>query len=387
MQTQHFALNISANGVPLSLRNIVVQRVVLFSSKYQIVPTGELVLSDPKGEIASGVSLTDGTPITISLGKTANSQVQYNFRIFKVGKVQGVSGLTYRLILYWDNPLYWKGTATLPVTGSSGAVIQSIASDCGLNVYVDPTADSMVWLPMRRTYSAWAYSVAHHAYYNDQSAFALALRLDNGLVMRNIAGLTYTDSSIPTFVSGLSTGGQSGRIPIQSFKSGVASGFKNMRGGYHLQMQEQTAVETTETQTYTTVAKVQATQQFNLNQSIKDTLANAPLLHQAPISCGNTHPFYIQAAYQNGRVDKLFSSVLELLTKEQAGIDVLDRCITQVYTMPVSGDTAQLDLNHSGNYHVAGKVVYADVTGVYAEKYILATDGHNTDPGNARSDV
>ena len=388
MQLASYALDILVNGKPLPLESMPVQSILLCSSKYQRVPVGELVISDPSGVAATVATFTDGTPVVIALGRTIQTQVQYAMRIFKIQKVQGASGTNYRIILYADAYLYWRGTANIPLTSTAADAIQSIASTCGLQVYTEKTSDYMTWLPLRSTYSAWAESISRAAYLDNGSGFAFGLRLDGMLVLRNVGGYTYTDAAIPTFVGGYAAADlQQGKIPLRSFKHGVISGYKNLMGGYHAQLQTQTVMSATSTTSVTTVSKVRATQQLHMDTTVKGELVNAPIVNQSFIDCGNTHDHYLQAIYQNSRIDQVFSSRLTLLTDVQSQYDLLDRVKVDIYDMPVSGTTPELDRNLSGNYHIIGKSVYADVAGTYAEKFITVTDGHNADPGSARSDV
>ncbi len=388
MQTVGYALDITVNGQPLPLDRVPIHSVAIYSSKFQRVPVAEIIFSDPGSLLALNVTITDGSPVVISLGTNPATQRQYPMRVFKIKKVQGRSGDSYHILLYYDAPLYWRGTASVPFKGTSADAIAAIASTCGLKSYTEKTADFMTWLPMKETYSSWAEYIAKAAYLNDSSGFALGLRMDGILLLRDVAGYKYDDAAIPKFVGGLPApvAGQN-NVPLIGFKHGVISGYKNMIGGYHGQVQMQTVTSPSETTTATNVSKVRATKQLHMSTTVKSQLGDAPILQQSMIDAGNVHAHYQQALYQNERIDQVFSSILALLTTTQTSYDLLDRVIVNIYKMGVSGDGPTIDNNLSGNYHVIGKTVYADVTGQYAEKFIVATDGHNSDPANTRSDV
>lgn len=387
MQTPNFVLSVTVDGKPLPLETLPLQRLVITASKYQYLPVGELIVTDPGNVAQEQLTLTDGLTVDITVGKTVSSQKTYHFRIFKVHHVQGATGNAYRIVLYHDAPLYWRGTATRPISATSSDAIQQIASLCSLTVHTDPTNDQMIWLPMKRTYSKWVQEIVGSAYYNDKSAFSVGVRLDGSLIMRNIADLQFS-SGVPEFVGGFASGEEShGKIPLLSYKRTVLSGFNNLQGGYHGTMQRQTVTDSTLTTTFGEVSKVRATQYLHMASDVKSTLSDAQYMQQTMIDCGNVHNHYAQAQYQNLRVMQLFSSRLDVVTNVQTKYDLFDRAKVKIYNVAVDGSAPAVDKDLSGNYHIVGKVIYIDMTGVYAEKYTLLTDGHNTDPGKTGSDV
>ncbi len=387
MQTPNFVLSVTVDGKDLPFETLPLQRLVLTATKYQYIPVGEIIIGDPANLLLTTITLTDGLPVEVTVGKTVSTQKTYKFRVFKIHRVQGVTGNAYRIVLYSDLPLFWRGTALQPISATSSDAIKQIASLCSMKSYVDPTNDQMVWLPMKRTYSKWAQEIASAAYYNDKSGFALGVRFDGSLIFRNVTALQFS-SAVPHFEGGFAAGEESqGKIPLLSYKRVVISGFNNMQGGYHGSTQSQTVVDSTLTTIFGEVSKVRATQFLHMATDVKSTLSSNQYMNQTMIDCGNVHDHYAQAQYQNMRVNQLFSSRFDVVTNIQTKYDLFDRVGVKVYGIAVDGSPPKVDKDISGYYHIVGKIIYIDMSGIYAEKYMLLTDGHNQDPGKTRSDV
>jgi hypothetical protein len=384
MDTARLSLRISINGVYLPLEHVTLVKLLLCSSVNQIVPVCELLLTDTMGIMKNQITLTDGVPIIVTVGTAKNRTTTYDFRLFRYVESESDTGIAYKIVMYFDNAMYWQGTTTKSFKGTSEDAIKHIADACNVEVYTDTTADSMVWLPMNDRWSKWSRRIAQAGYFDDTSGFILGMQLNGSLVYKNVAAYKYTDS-LPLFVTG--GAGLAQGIPIMSQKPLTTSGYQNLSGGYHQShMAHDLTSDTDIGERHDKVSKVRATQDLSMNGEVKGQLSGGKVISVAPIDSGNTHPNYQKAMYQNARLLKLNSNHLALITTELTELDLLDQVRVQVYEMSING-TPKLNLNSSGYYYISGKSIYVGPQGFYVERFNLSRDGHNLDPQNAQGDV
>ncbi len=383
MKRDRLVMSVVLNGVELPLDLMVVVRLLIVSHYRQSIPTAELIVIDTPGVFKRHVSLSDGIQAAITIGTDERSAKTYNFRVFKHQLVNSPSGPSYRILFYLDKPAYWGGTTTKSFKGTSSAALQYIAETNGMSAVVNSTNDSMVWLPMNDRWCKWAARISSAAYSDEKSGFLLGVKLDGTLVFRNVAAYLYGDK-MPLFTN-VPAANADILLPLLNHKHVTTSGFNNMSGGYHASTLSQTVMADAG-QVFDQVTKVRATHQMSMNMDVKGLLAEARKLSVSPVECGNTHPSYHKAVYQNKRLAQVCSNHLAVLTNVVSPLDLLDPCETKIFQPPVAGQS-DVDYDNSGYYFVTSKSIYVGPDATYVERYALARDGHGIDPQRTGKDV
>lgn len=367
--------------IPLEHLNLV--RLLITSSTLQNVPVGEIILADTHGIFKQLVTLSDSTPIIITVGNAPMSTRTYSFRAFRHTESPSGSGVTYKIPLYFDNAMYWHGTTTKAFKGTSSKAIEYIAANCSLESACDDTADSMVWLPMNDKWGTFARRIANAGYFDDTSGFMFGMHMDGTVVYKNVAAYKYTEQ-LPLFSSAARP--TANVLPVVSHKPLTTSGYNNFSGAYHQShVAHDITAATDEGERHDKVTKIRATQDLGMNADVKGQLGGRAVTI-APVDCGNTHESYQKGIYQNTRLRKLNSNHLAVLTNVVSRLDLLDQVRVEIYDTASNGEP-KLNFNSSGYYFVRDKTVYVGPEAIYCERFTLSRDGHNTDPSNSQKDV
>ncbi len=376
--TDYLSVGITAGGVDVPLDSVVLQKASIISSVQQNVPVAQIVLADNAGFFQKVVSLVDGLQVSISIGPTINTVKTIPFRLFLPKSNVGQVSSSIVLTMYYDAPLYFGGTTNVSIQSTSTDAIKQIAQQVSLTANVDAAGDLQTWIPANQRWCQFASGIAKAGWSSSTSAFLLGLNLDGVLLYKNVGAYTYA-SNVPTLRLG-QVESDGSYIPVSSWEQRAVSGFNNMRGAYHGAQQSQSYLASTGiSSTNTTVQKTKGTQFLYMNKQVKSQLDSAKLFKWSVIDCGNTHPNYQTAIYQNARLLKTNSQRLSVLTMQQTNLDLLDKLQVQAFVPSDSGETSKALSGPSGFYFIVGKTVFADIRGVYCEKLELARDGTNED--------
>ncbi len=387
LHTDRVSLDVEVNGLKLPEGVMVLQQLVVLSHFRQYVPAGQLVLNDPTGAFEHLLSLSDSTPVVLSVGPAQQSATTYKFRVFKPKITTIAAGVQVSLVLYWDNPMYWGGTTNLAFHGSSSEAIAKIAANANITSDVDPTNDLQVWIPGNSRLCQFAYNTAKAGWASSKSMMLLGVTLDNVLRYKNVGEYDYSQTTIPLFRLGELTSDGS-FIPGVSWDNGAVGGYNNYRGAYHEAQQNLSYTKTDGLgDLLTTVDKKRMTQYLNMNSAVKTMLESARKMNYSLIDCGNVHPNYHAALYQNTRLLRTHSETLEIVTMVQTKLDLFDKLQVLLYRPTTAGDTPKGQQDVNGFYFVIGKDVYVGPEAIYLEKLVCIRDGHNTDPAQLNEDV
>ncbi len=374
--TDHLSVGVIAGSYEVPMDLVTLQSVAVVVGADQHVPVARLVMTDAGGFFQNTVPLTDGLKMQILLGPSNSKAIAYNFRLFRPHTRVAQTGMRMQMDMYFDNPVYFGGTTTQALTGSSSDAIQTIAFSNGLDFEVDPTQDPQVWLPSNNRWCQFARDIAMAGWKSSNSLMQMVLTEQGLLRYKDIGSYTY-GGQIPIFRIGtLETDGT--YFPVQSWKRTSVSGFHNFRGAYHGAQQAQSYLEPNGIQgTHSTVGVTRSGQFLDMNSSVKDSLQGGLLYEWSEIDCGNTHPNYLQATYQNARLHRTNAQRISLLTISQTKVNVLDEVKVQVFTPSVAGEVPTEYQDVAGNYVVESKTLYGGMEGIYCERFELVRNSHN----------
>jgi hypothetical protein len=364
-------IGFEVNGKEYPIENGGFESLSIIANKRMSVTTLEMRISDISGSFEHDMTLADGTPITIKIGRTTNSFRTYQFRVFKFVKEPG-NVPNYMIYGYWNSPRWWMQTVSKGMNGTSAQVIQQIAEACSLKSSVDNTDDKQVWMPNNSRYCSFADQIANNGYLDDQSMMVLGMTLQGELRYRNISGIRI-DDKIPKFVHASSDAENT--FTVYDHRNTGSSGFGNIMGGYKHLMREQSVIE--EVGSVKDLQLKRQTQNLLLNKDIHGALDQGRIQHM-PINCGNVHKKYFQAQYQNMRSAMMYSMGVELMVCEPTdNMDLFDPFYYQSADAPALGKD-QDNSRFKASYILTAKTIHVTAD-TYFEKFAGATTGMNAE--------
>lgn len=310
------------------------------------------------------IGLQDGIPIRIVIKQGENSNQTYNFRMRHRLKQTNNPIPTYTIDGYFDSPMWYAGTTNRNIRGTSGEVMEYIASMCGLNYDGVVTNDSMLWTPQNSKWHQFAKDTTLNAYVNDQSCMCFALDLDGTLLFRDINNLT--DNRIQI----VANQNQDNAITSIAHSDIAQSGFNNAISGYWNTRISQSA---TADDSHTKIDQLQFKSDSRsplYNKTVKNDV-RAGSVRFTPIDVGNLHPNYHKAAYQNNRYRNLFSLGQQLLLTQPTKFRIFDSI-----NFSVQKEDQSQDVSASGNYTVSGRAIMVQGSN-YGEKLVVMRHGTN----------
>ncbi len=385
INTDYLSLSVQAGSVDL-LDGVVLERLAIISrASNQHVPVGELIISDPASIFKKSITVSDGLPVTISIGPSKDNLRVYNMRLFTPKVNPNQSGMHVRLVMYMDYPMYFGATTTNTIQDTSSGALSQIANSVGLQFVGDDSQDQQVWIPMGQRWCAFANQIARAGWNSGSSLFKLGITHDGVLVYRNVGEYDY-GSPNPMKLGILTSDGSF--IPCLKWETKAVGGFQNFRGAYSASQINQSVLNDTPGTDYqSTVNRVRATQFLNMNANVKSTLADGKKIRVSPIDSVNTHSNYLTAIYQNERLDRTNSMRLATMTMLKTNLDILDPVSVSTAAPPNADGSIFKDMDTDGFYFVDTKTVYAGPEAIYCEKFELLRDGHMIDPEQAGRDV
>jgi hypothetical protein len=387
ISTEHLYLDITAGSVDLTPdQNMVLNYAFVVSGRNQYLPVADISLSDPAGIFKKLVTTSDGLPVVLTIGPSREVAATYNMRLFLPNIHADSTGSNVRLVLYMDYPLFFGGTSTASITDSSQGALSVIANACGMKYQGDSSQDSMTWIPAGLKWCAFANLIASAGWNSNLSSFLIGVSHDGTLRYKNVGEYKYSPT-IPQLVLGeMTTDGSF--VPVLDWKVKSVSGFMNYKGAYHGTQQNQSVLSNNPTLDYqTTVQHSRNAPILSMNAEVKGLLVDGRKIEFSSIDCGNTHPNYNTAIYQNKRLIKANSTRLTTLNMGKTNIDLFDAVQVKARVPSLADGRPYHDTDTDGYYFVDSKVVYAGPNAIYCEKLSLIRAGHGQDPENAQRDL
>jgi hypothetical protein len=353
---------IDGNEYPLSTINSL-NFLHMGASAAMDFPTCCFQIVDQSRTIDS-MGLQDGIPLRIVVRSGQSNSQTFNFRKFNHLKDSSGPFAVYTIDGYYDSPLWFTGTTNQNIRSTSGGILSTIASQCGLNYDGVDTNDSQLWTPQNKKWRQFAKETTMNAYVDDTSCMCSALDFSGTLRFKDINNLPDATQKIIAYQYSTDA------ITAVAFQNKAGSGFNNSVTGYSNTRVSQSI---TADQTYTTINQLQFESDSRAplyNTAVRDKAKNGPVRF-SPIDVGNNHPNYERASYQNNRYRNLFSMGLEILIPQQTQFQLFDKINFSVQKEDTSQDTSA-----SGEYTISGRAIYVQGSN-YAEKLQVIRHGTN----------
>lgn len=359
-------VSILINGVqfPLDMMNLLHFLHIGFSTRTKL-PTCHFAISDAQHTLDT-INLQDGIPITISIKPQTSPTTTYNFRKFSHKKTFNGTCFVYEIDGYLNSPLFWTGTTTTSIRGTSSDVMSQIASKCGLTYNGASTNDSQLWIPRNRTWGEFAKAVCNRGYISDQSYMVSGIDGSGTLFYKDANDLSDPKVNI--------TLGQvvNGSYTAINYTPIASSGITNKVQGYQHTRYNQSMIQPEFTsQPLATVDFVPDVPGYYVNQSIPQQITQG-YRSFGGVDVGNTHDSYEQAVYQNRRFASLYSLGVKFQLYTPTVLTLFDR-----FSFSVDTESQKQDLPYAGAYSVAAKAIC--ITGTtYAELLLGVRQGVNS---------
>lgn len=363
-------LGVSINGQDYPLEKNAFKKLTLVSNKRMNVATCELVFGDLSGKINKEITLADGVPLEIKVGRSIEKYDVYKMRVYSYKRDPSRTTPTYTVLGYYDAPKWFMESWKVPIEATSSAAIAEVASACGLTPEVDATNDDMIWLPGNSRSCMFARHIGEHGFLSATSAMSMGMTLGGILKYKNLSDLP---DSGPVFAPG----NMPNTANVVDSKYLTGSGYGNNIGGYTHKVQPQIlALELDPVEELSLVRKTQYLQQ---NAEVKGMIAKGRI-DFGSVDSGNVHPFWDQARYQNIRTAMMYSMGVELMINQRTPMDydLFSPFIYEAYEPPSMGESEIADQFRSV-YYVTAKAVYI-TEGNYFEKFQGYSNGINADP-------
>jgi hypothetical protein len=364
---------------PIGTGNIEALHVI---ENINTVPQMQFVFKDVQGNLNKTISISDGTPLNIKIGRYDNQQnlQYYNFRVFSQhGPVPASGGQIYSLNCIIDSAKYIRGIVQQSFNGTSSQAISQIAAAAGLQFSGVPTNDSQAWLPSRCSYMQMARKIANHGYVDAQSYMRLGLTKANLVKYYNASALIGQKPKAALVMGDINQLPknilqQVGNLAfvVFDYKPASQSGIRNFATGYGAKQQQQTLDGSNVDLTHVNATKL--SNSFDINSAVYAAVDFVKSSYVPP-DAGNSHPNYIQAGYQNQRIKAVFSNEIDVLLMTMSGLEIFDI----VYLQLVDKTTRKVFTAYTGMYFV--EAITGSVMGNrYYEKVRLVNTGKYLDP-------
>jgi hypothetical protein len=363
-------LQVHLDGKLLPLEVMRVYQVLATSHYMYYLPMGALHFLDPHDVVAKLMTVSDGTPVQIAMGRNSESAQVYDFRIFNCKNFTTSQGTEYKMTLIDPADEYRLKLARGYLEGSSSEAIKQIAALCGIKATkLDTTNDTQIWYPMNEPYQRFAHAIAALGYAANNSCMYLAMTSKRELRYLNASALVY-NQDVPHFVRGIEA-----KLWVTDSQQQSQSGTNNQSLGYAATSKQHSVV----TGAYSHSDKVSAThgkgKRLNMNPVLSNKAGGGKLVMR-PIDSGNNHANALAAKHQNARLKSLMSNSQSLLTPLSTTVEVLDPVQFSHYALDKKTGQLKPDDAVSGFYMVAGKTAHIGVDLQYNQRIQLI---RNTD--------
>lgn len=370
-------LGLSINGMDYPLEKNGFQKLVMVSNRRMSTATFELVFSDLTDWINKKITLADGVPIVIKLGRSIDRYDVYKYRVWNYKRDPSRTVPQYTVYGYFDAPKWFLEAWKKPINGTSSSALSELASKCGLTPECDPSNDNMLWLPGNERACMFARSIAERGWMDANGCMVIGMTLDGRFLYKNLTNLPRTG---PIFT----TGNVPGTANVIDNRYLTNSGYGNATGGYKHALRQQNIDGKRDSWNEVNVQR--KTQQFQLNKDVRGMLKKGRI-DFGPVDGGNTHRYFHRALYTNMRSALLYSQGVELMIDQRTPLkfDLFEPFIYEAYDPPATGEP-RLTEQFRSVYYVTAKAIYIE-QGNYWEKFQGYTTGVNKDPDGKGSQL
>jgi len=277
--------------------------------------------------------LTEGNEILVTISRDPKSivTVSRQYRMVKPRPVMGGAGPQIDIIGIYDAPKFTSECGREAYSGSSESVLQQLAAKCKLQ-YDGPSSvvkrslnDNQVWINTVKTRAAFAqHYVARHGYIDNHSAMVACLTSMGILKYRNLSDVIEKPVASIKYAFVVNTNFKDDSKIIYNViqaREMSNAGVANITGNYgstkvipNLEGEHQINSE----------VQVKTSGKFlPINDKVYKTIDRSKLEY-GYIDCGNVHPNFEKAHYQNLKLLSLFSERQSILVRDVTEVQLLD---------------------------------------------------------------
>ena len=323
------------------------------------IPTINLILEDG-GKFFSNYPVLDGRLLVVSLMAESVALTQSVFRVYSYKSDFNGKNDTYTISGYFDCPKYWCSSSCQGYVGTSGEVIQQVATLCGLKADTVTTHDSQLWMQGNKTYHDFVKYLTDNGFKANNSYLVSGVTLDGTLIHRDVTKLTSPLYKVVTH-------GQSNNCyTATDFDTRSNSGVNNITGGYASVMVNDNLNTIT---SYKQVTVNNAEPNMSVNSDLVKTIKrNKVYFSDYGVDCNES---YWLGRYQNDRLSKVYSVVGEFMFDSPTKLSLLTP-----FQVAVNDTRDTTNDKESGLYIVDSRTIY--IRGItYAERISASRKGFN----------
>jgi hypothetical protein len=311
--SESVSLGLSFDGRDFPLEVAGFRTVTIHNLARLPLPTVELDLIDNLSFFMNAVPLSADLPFTVEIGDGSKKPTRsYKFRVwnFRLQQAEGVT--SYRIIGYLDAPKLMHETSARAIRATSSDALAQIANRVGLRFEGQQTNDLQSWIPGNDRNLVFAKEIAAHGYASDRSFMVLVLTMDGRMVYKDLSTLNTGRVDGHFIHEDPQSQTKNGKPVYQVLDRELVSisGFQNARGGYSHKVVTQSVVADAKVVDKLSVKGL--TENLMRDTDLAGALSQSRV-DVRPIDCGNVHPNYERAAYQNYRASLIFSMGVQLM--------------------------------------------------------------------------
>lgn len=366
-------LDINVNGQRLPFTPDMIEKITITQNVIQTVPVLTMQIRDPSSILSGDFSLTEGSIISITMGvRTEDEEMEaVEFRVLSTPRTRWHSTGMVQTIKAVFNKVKLFSVASKSYKGNSSDVISKIAKEIGFKPIVDPSSDSMVWIPIHMKNSHFLKYICDHGWADDSSIYVMATRENGELRYANIDRLVDSNPKGLFYYSGERP--RNGQFQILQHSVKSASGAINLLHNYGARVVGD-ALTNEESYEVDQFQAKKFSPFIDMSPKMKEEVGQASSRFY-DVNTGNVHKNFAKAEYQNKRGRDLYSSITEVLVGQNTGVQLLDLVEVRL-TRPARGMNDEM---YSGKYVVTGKTRV--LTGnTYGEKFELSAQGRGANP-------
>lgn len=335
------------------------------------------IFNDFQGTLTNTLALTEANEIIITVGKSPQDvkTVSRQYRLFGMKQLPSAFGPQLKIVATYDAPAFITANVRESYEGSTSKVLKEVAGKCALT-YSGPEEfngkklnDRQVWLNVCKNRSSFVFDIVRHGFIDAQSAVSATLTSLGELRYRNFMDcIEVPKEKIKyVFVHNIPPGNDDqGRSIywVRQAKDRSTAGLTNNWVNYG---------STRSTHTLSGTPDVEDTVDVNtsggflpINSQVKSTVQRSRV-DASHFDCGNTHPKYERALYQNIKLLALFSERMSLLVYEPTDVQLYDTVIYKQADTKIEDPVKNTDI-----YIVIGKSIMVKAGKSYAERIEIA---------------
>lgn len=365
-------LEVTVGGKMLPLESMRFLGLLISSHILYHLPMGQLAFVDMFDIIRSKLTVADGTSLVITMGRTKERAIAYNFRIFNVLNDPVADGTQYT-ISFIHTADKWRLT---PFTGAmvdmtSSDALNKLATSCGMDFKGDSTNDSQTWYPLADTPCKFARRIANLGYVSSGSCMLMGVTFAGTLKYVNLDAIDFKQSGIPHFTAGSEDG-----IWVSDIACRSNSGTTNQTGGYATIFHQIDIDGVQDTDDTVHTSRISNT--MNMHKDVSGT-TGAGRMEFLPLDSGNNHDNALTATYQNRRRQALLNWSVSVLTPLDPKVELLDPIALSNFITSKQSGVSAIDKGSSGFYLTVGKACHIGSTLQYNERYQFIREGLDAD--------